>query len=581
MRRQTRIPGVVTVLLLVLGPITLAGCARLPTTGPIWHDDLGSASTEDGVEVPPVTPQPGFTSQQVVNGFIEAMAQDSQNHAGARQFLGSQVRDTWSPRGVTVIEGDDLRSGPDPTRLEYSAAQTGRIRPDGSWQVASGRYEKTFELAKENGEWRIMNPPETLLRSSALLRSGFESYNLYFFDNESEILVPDPIYLATGTGIETRLVKALLDGPTGVMDPVLRSAVPRGLDMAGTAVSVDDGVATVDLDPSFLEEKDSVRIQVAGQLAWTLEQVGVQAVRITVNSRPLPIGDLGEQITPPARYAPEVVNAASNAYAIRDGEIVRVTDDGVVPLGQLPGGADDPEQVAPAVLPAGGRSERDGTPIEPLDRLAVVTDEGRELWVYAPSGRPSEPIHRGYGIRSLSWDRTGKLWFIEDAPAANSLRYLEPDGSVGQVRAPGVQEGTVQAVQVSRDGARVALLVEEDSVTVLKVGYVDRGSGLAVRGLREVPTGMSAMSDLAWSDITQLTVLGTAQGDQGRLVQVPVDGSDQKELPIAQSVEAVAAAPGSSIMVSAGEGQQLYVHDSETDYGWRVLERAWAPAYPG
>ena len=146
-------------------------------------------------------PQPGWTPEQVVSGFLLASASFAHHHATAREYLTSSASRLWQPGAqVTILAW-----------MPSVYQQTGRFSGQGnqagvevSWQElatldASGQYTarggtarqqtQTFTLEKANGQWRIDDMPSPdgskvsheLLLPAALFRLDYAPRNLYFY----------------------------------------------------------------------------------------------------------------------------------------------------------------------------------------------------------------------------------------------------------------------------------------------------------------------------------------------------------------------------------------------------------------
>lgn len=214
------------VALLAAGMV-LAGCATIPTSGPVLEGPrLEGESSDQIIRVIARPPQPGMTPAQVVTGFVQASASFDDDHAVARLYLTPEAAAAWRPEaGTTVYDGTptisvegpvDAESGAS-TTVELSAAEAGRISDDGRYQVSapSRRITPSFLLTSINGQWRIASPPSGLLLSRADVDRAFRSYSVYFFDPSFTTVVPDPrLFPVSGQGAATTLTRALINGPS-------------------------------------------------------------------------------------------------------------------------------------------------------------------------------------------------------------------------------------------------------------------------------------------------------------------------------------------------------------------------------
>ena len=146
-------------------------------------------------------PQPGWTPEQVVSGFLLASASFAHDHATAREYLTPGASRLWRPGAQVTI----LASTPSVYQ------QTGRFSGQGnqasvevSWQelatldsqwavhgprLGGAAGQQAFTLEKVNGQWRIDDMPSTggskvsheLLLPAALFRLDYAPRNLYFY----------------------------------------------------------------------------------------------------------------------------------------------------------------------------------------------------------------------------------------------------------------------------------------------------------------------------------------------------------------------------------------------------------------
>ena len=77
-----------------------------------------------------------------------------------------------------------------------------------------------FKLVKVNGQWRITNPPQFRMLTEPDFSQVYKPQDLYFFDSTGQVLVPDAVFVPTGTSpttLVTNLVGALLEEPADAM----------------------------------------------------------------------------------------------------------------------------------------------------------------------------------------------------------------------------------------------------------------------------------------------------------------------------------------------------------------------------
>ncbi|MEQ7128863.1 LpqB family beta-propeller domain-containing protein [Actinopolymorpha sp. B11F2] len=566
--------------------VAFGACARIPSSGPVKYESMGTSEPgETSLPVLVTGPEPGDSAQQVARGFLDSMASYQSGQPVAREYLAPAVSERWQPRGVLVYDSAAVPiSEAAPGKIALDVPKLAEVSANGAWAQArpGEKIELDLKMTKVDGEWRIGQPPDAFVMSIFNFDREYERYNLFFFDPDFEILVPDPVYVPLRGHLETLLVNALLGGPSPWLRPAVRSALPDDTRLAAPAVTVDDGVATVDLDRKVLELYDPQRRFLLAQLSWTLGQVsGVRQVRVTVDHVPLGAENAGSRgdATTWSAYDPGVAGSARGAYALADGRVVMLGPDRQVPVaGQLGNGPVRARSIAVGIF--GERTA--GQPLDPdassgSDWLATVSADGRRASVHG-SAAGTRTVLRGTDIAEPSWDRTGRLWLVDRRAGRSSIVVVDDHDEVSTVVAPGLTGRNVLALKVSREGARVATLVEQDGVTRLLMGRIERGDSIAIRGLREVPVAMTSMSDLAWSDFDQVAVIGSDEESASRPALVSVDGSEVVEHSSGPASRTLAAAPDQPLLLGGEDG---HLHLEDKNYLWTDQGVATCPAYPG
>ena len=85
----------------------LAGCAEIPTEGPVAQGDV-VLTENDALFLQVYGPDANATPEQIVRGFLSAQAAGvNEAFATAREFLTERASQEWDPYGqVTVYSGD-------------------------------------------------------------------------------------------------------------------------------------------------------------------------------------------------------------------------------------------------------------------------------------------------------------------------------------------------------------------------------------------------------------------------------------------------------------------------------------------
>ena len=279
-------------------------------------------------------------------------------------------------------------------------------------------------------------------------------------------------------------------------------------------------------------------------------------VRLRVDGAPLlPEEDPVQDRRDWAVYDPSGIASDAPLLFLQDRQLVRLDQ-------SLPESA-----VTTGELPVDGAAlSLSGAELAVRTRRPGGIDEVRTGPLQGPFG---EPVLRGPGVTSLSWGPAGQgLWVLQTgAPAGVRLVPEGEDRAPQQVPVevpPGA--GPLSALKVSRDGARMALVLGGR----LHVGRVEPVDGRwRIGDVMPVSRELVGVTDVAWRSGTTLVALGALEADGQLLpVEVAVDGSSstvvQRPLGGAVAVE-IAAAPRQPLVVAADvEGERRLYGDDDT-----------------
>lgn len=581
-------PLVPAVLLALAAAVS--GCGTIPSSGPVETAGPIADSERQPVrlKVFPLPPRPGDSPAGVVGGFLQAATNDATGYPIARQYLATPVRSGWRPQGVQVYEagqGRTLRGAE--ADIDLTGTAVGQVDEEGGYRPQNGQQQVTtrFHLVSEAGQWRIANPPSQL----HILRFDFErvfrTYNLYFLDRNRRMLVPDPIWLPNQPGITTELVVRLLRGPTSWLRPAVTTAFPPRTVLAGEQVAVQESTAVVPLSRALRDAGQDDLRNLSAQLVWTLTQVpGITAIQLSTPGVGLGTAENGGSGESPERrtreslrsYNPNLPDPDSTGYYLKGTRLVAV---GRGPV-DGPFGEGRVEAAVVAVEPASNRRAAAISADRTSVRVAALTrDAAVSTWLTGAKA-----------LTALSWDGAGNLWAAGSAPDGSPrIWVLRGDPDQPRVLTATVDglSGTVRQLRISRDGARVALVVGGDEAgdegpapRALLLGRVEWSNlpeavHVVIRGLTPLTPNLSSVQDVAWSGPGALTVLGVADGPQ--VYEVTVDG--WRVTPVQTGVAgplSVAAAAGQPLMVTAESA--VYQHSRA---GWRRLDVGRSPVYPG
>lgn len=572
--------------LVVLLATALAGCVRIPTSGPVHSTSPGAQAQEQRPDVGAVPPRKGADLDEIVQGFLHAMATSSGDFTIARQYLTAEAAREWRPHSEAVIYLDvSPRIGTHSASLE--GLIVGRLNERGEFSRATAeKLTYDFQVTKVNGEWRIGAPPHGILLRQGLFTRSYAPATIYFFDPAWSKLVPQVIYLPNGRRGALELVAAVLRGPSEWLSVAVVSAAPPGMQALGIRLEEDGRIANISLSREVGLLSIDERRRLATQIAVTLEanrdfRRPVIGMRLMQEQLALPLEEMDSRGVTPlsyfARYAPTASAASTQLFAIAGDRVMLVTDAGnhhgnsepvSGPLGQ-PGRRLDSIAVAATA-----------------DSVALVTDKGTHLWVGPLNERAPTMVATSTKLLRPQMTRFGETWTISaKSGKPEVLRVL--DGRVEIVPSPALDGIDITDFRISPDGVRIAVSGTRDGTAVFGQALIIRGGGpLSIDGWRALPTPDSAtqVTSIGWKSGTELIVLAAGTTAVTTPVSVMIDGSWLKTATgIRWDATQVTVSPFEPAPLRAAAiGAQGQVWRRVADSDWRMFaDKLVFIAYPG
>lgn len=517
------------VLVTCVGLLSVVACVQVPTSGPVREGvqrGIGEEPPLQQVSAP--RPHAGADQLEVVQGFLAAMLAYPADLGVVRAYLTDEAAVTWQPHLRTTIYADSaLVSGERGSEVRVESALVGSLTERGVWSPPQQRLSVlSLDLVREQGQWRISNPPLGLHISESYFERYYNPYALYFFEPSAQILVPDPIYLPEGDQTATLLLAGLKQGPTDWLSGAVTSFVPADSDAQHPVRITDAGVADVPLnaEAQVLGADETERL--GAQLAWTLSQVPeITALRASVDGIPVGLGDAGD--TAPIEYGevydPADSAASSRLFATREQRLFEVVESRAAPVPGPFGTADVPVESfavdrtgqTAAVVTGGGHDIRVGTF---FDEEADNRDP--RLW-----------IEGGRRLLRPQWDFAGLLWAVDRVRGGMVVRVAR-EGRENQVELSESTPTDVQAFALARDGTRAAVIDGTGEESRLLLGRVvrpaDASLSMRIDRWRVVQTPdlrLGGYRDVSWSSPTELAVVAREGGGVPQLFTVSIDGS--------------------------------------------------------
>lgn len=563
-------------LALALAVLAPAGCGAIPDSGVAGPGRELVEAAPEPLRVAALGPRPGAGPDEIVQGFLRAGGSSDDDQMVARSFLvGSAVR-SWQPsRGVVVYPDDvslttTVRGTTSPVRVDVTTPVLATIDEQGRFvQARQGTTaHAVFTAVRTDGRWRVSVVDGAFgswLPQFALDRT-YSPLPVSFVADGTTTLVPDLRWLpGPRPSLATALVRQLLLGPPAYLGAAVVTGFPRGTTLAVDAVPTTGGVAQVDLSAQALTATPAMRQMLWAQLTATLRRLpSVAEVQLTVGGAPFRV--------------PGVTSASVYGdTGFRDD--VRVTGEPVVLSGDRLVGID-------AV--SGKLNASRATDLSPgvrLRSLAVgaggslvvgVETSGRRLVRTQTGGRPTVLL-TGSDLVDPVIDVTGAVWSADVAQpgrlrvvVGTAVRDVAPRAST--LTPDWLAGRAVQAVDVSRDGARVLVVSRgPGGDRRVDVAGVRRGTGgqpLALAASLEVARSLRRVIDAAWADRTDLVVLARGAGDVATRPYDVVVGGPATALAAAPDAVAVAAGDGlRAVYLTTDRGTVL----ARSGTGWATV----------
>lgn len=560
----------------VLAGGLLAGCAAIPESSPI---EVVGPRVSDTQEAPVAAPRDGLDPLSVVRAFIEASASQANRRAAARAYLTEQAKATWNDSAPMVVIDDTFAtvyatssgdSGSEDFReVLLRGQQLGQFGGDGAFVSNRATITPIIGLARENGQWRISQPPVTLHLRYVDFRTKYRSIGVKFVDPSRDTLVTDRRWVPSQPSANwpSRAVDLLLGGPSAAVKDAVVNLVD-GAVLHTNVVLGEDDVLTVDLTrlPEF---SDRQRRLAAAQIVGSVREV-VQRVRIFADGAPLVPNKPEWSVSDLLPFTQDdSVKPDLHALAVEGGRVVRVDEST---------GIDGPAGNGGLAVSSAAQSA-DGA------LFAFVVREGTVPRLYVgPATAPQPVALQAASMTGPTWRRgaAAEVWtVINGKDGAGVLR-----ADSGELLPFGVDlselsvKGRITQLRLSRDGVRVAAVVDGALYVAIVVGS---GPETQVRNPRLlVGPGAVQLADVDWKGPDKV-VVATLSKDNPTVYEVGVDGltwTAFKNTNLTGPVTGIAAAVGRDVYV-ADQGGLWSAPDTNALWHSDGFGPGIDPFYPG
>jgi hypothetical protein len=531
-------------VLAILLIASVSGCATLPVAGPVRiGPDLAPATDLDSFYYSPALPTEDASQTEIVNGFIAAGTGPQNDYAVAREYLSESLRSVWNPNQEVLIQ----RAAP---KITFTDAGIAQLEIEVSAKIdANGKYESfpagttrilEFAFTQQDGQWRLSQAPDATVLIKPVFDVVFRGYSIYFLDRQQRYLVPELRYFPATPATGTRMVNALLEGPSNWLRPAVVSAIPSGTRLSIDAVTVEKSVALVDLTARALVASRTDRTLIKAQLDATLSQLpNVEKVAISIERSRQDIVEPSESLRAKGTR-PLVIVGSQGMESLASNELDPLAT-GVEFFSQL-----DVEQIAIS---------------KKSDWLIARTAEGVYRTSLLRPGIEVELLDARQALAAINLDKQLFLWSIARASGSFSVS-VQADGRRSQVSAPWLAGQSVLDFDLSQEGSRAVFLVQGAERNRVLVSAVIRDrDGLPLELTEAIEIGPEIAEPQSVSFIDDLTV---------GIVNQTSDFTNAYLVEVGGTSRAIPALAGTTRLVSAGSAQLLFLRKDDGElYSYR------------
>ncbi len=562
--------------------IVLPGCAGVPDSSA--PQAIGTVERPTPKQLP--EPNPAMNPEQLLREFLKATADPSNRHLAARQFLTDSASKDWDDQGSALLIDKvvfaETRST-DKVSVTMQADILGSISDLGVFETGDGKLPDPgpIELVQTPDGWRINRLPSGVFLDWQQFQAAYKRYTLYFVDPTGKTVVPDPRYVAVSEPdtLATELVNKLIAGPRPEMAKAVKNLLGPPLKLRGPVTRADGGKtgvgrgyggARVDLENLTTTDPAS-RLLAAAQLIWTLARSDVNGPYL-INVDGAPLDDRfvdGWKATDVAATDPGAVDGASaGVHALMGGSLMVLDGQQAA---RLPGSFGTMTDLRAATISRSGRD---------VAAVAGPPDAAASLWIGPNDGQAVQATD-GRTLSRPSWALDGAVWVVVDGNSVVRVIREEASGQpalipVDSAAVTSRYPGSISELQVSRDGTRVAMVIEGQ--VVLAGVEQTPGGEFALTYPRRIGFGLGkSVVSLSWRTGDDMVVTRTDPAHPVSYVNLDGVNSDGPSNNLVMPVSAVAANPSAVYVADARGILQLLATSAESGQTWTELRPFMVP----
>jgi hypothetical protein len=348
----------------------------------------------------------------------------------------------------------------------------------------------------------------------------FRSYSIFFLDTSKKNLVPELRWFPATPATGTKLVKALLAGPSSWLEPAVISAIPTGTVLSTDAVTVQEEIALVDLSARALVAGLSDRSLMKAQLVATLSQLPT-------------ITDVSISIE---RSAQDIPDSQVEPVAATSGTLLAVGENGLEALS-----GSNPDSFANGLSFFSSRTVSKLAASKAGDKLAALTESGVSETGLAAPGSSVEVVDPRSSLAGLEYDSLSYLWLAAGSQVSVNSLPIQASWLAGQ---------SIVDFSLSPEGSRVALVVTRGgSNQVLIAPVVRDAKGVPIQLATPIAIGSEIDNPvrLSWFDRVTVAIVD----DEPELSSIAL-------VSIGGTTRLIQGVAGVSSLVALGDGTNIY-----------------------
>ena len=505
--RLTRVTTAFSAAIVLL----LSGCAAIPnSSGVQLGSDITKNVATDFLYFSPYAPPVGASISELLAGFLSAGTGPQNDYLVAREYLASNLKTTWLPSQEVVVADTNPEISVEGTSAVVTVQSTAVIDAGGrmSLLLSGNNREYSFGFVKEGGQWRINKAPNLTIVSRPVFDVVFKSYALYFLDSQKHYLVPDTRWFPSRASTATRLVNGLIAGPAPWLGDSLYNPIPAGTKLAVDAVTVSNGVASIDFNGKFLSASGAVRGQIKAQIDATLGQIaGVRTTQISADRNVQDIPKFEPKVLPAVTLSPVVLTKDSLAYASAN------------TLNEI-----DSTRAAVSNL-----KPNDFALTSDNNLAAFTGSSGLHLVTLENFGSETVLLDPNPNLLSPTFDRQGWLWSV-GSTVSPQIKVFSKTGTEHSLQSLAFAGRKILSYSVSPEGARFAAVVEakgKNEIWLFGITRTKTGLPSSLSESVAIPSVILNATTVSWLDGSKLGLLSQSNAGWSQPTEINIGGFEQ------------------------------------------------------